>query len=195
MLVHVADDRKRATIEEVLRRSQGGEPVELIDGEIVRKATPTIDHGRGQARLLWILGGFDGGGSGPRGPGGWWVVTEVETLYPRTEEVFRHDACGWRRERVPTLPSGWPVRERPDWAAEILSPGTARYDVVKKQRTLHLHGVPYYWLLNPEHETLTVLRHGPEAYLQILTAGVGDVVRAEPFEAIEIVVAELFGHD
>ena len=75
----------------------------------------------------------------------------------------------------------------------MLSRSTARYDVVKKQRTLHRHGVPYYWLIDPEHQTLVVYRHGPDGYVNLLSAGPGDVVRAEPFDAIEIEVAELLG--
>jgi Uma2 family endonuclease len=192
MIDDVADEKKRGTVEEVLRLAEAGHAVELIDGEIVYK-TAKAPHGNTQAHLLGVLGPFNHGSAGARGPGGWWIVTEVEALYARTEELYRHDAMGFRRDRVPDLPRDWPVRARPDWAAEILSLSTARYDLVKKQRTLHLHGVPHYWILDPQHETLTVLRHAPEAYLQILTAGIGDVVRAEPFEEVEIVVAELFG--
>lgn len=51
---------------------------------------------------------------------------------------------------------------------------------MQKQRTLHQHGVPYYWIVDPEHETLTVLRD-ETAYLRILDAGLGDTVRAESF--------------
>jgi Uma2 family endonuclease len=88
-----------------------------------------------------------------------------------------------------------PVRVRPDWVCEILSPSTARYDIVQKQRTLHAHLVPHYWILDPEHETLTVLRYAEAAYLRVLDAGLGDVVRAEPFEAVEIAVSELSGKE
>jgi Uma2 family endonuclease len=76
---------------------------------------------------------------------------------------------------------------------EVLSTSTARYDVVDKLRTLHADAVPHYWLVDPERETLTVLRHAPDAYLALLTAGRGDIVRAEPFEAVEIAVARLLG--
>jgi hypothetical protein len=43
--------------------------------------------------------------------------------------------------------------------------------------------------------TLTVMRRGEEHYARILDAGVGDRVRAEPFDAVELDVAELFGVD
>src|SRR5262249_55414911 len=113
----------------------------------------------------------------------------------KTGEVFRHDLLGFRRDLHETCPAEMPVEARPDWVCEILSPTTARYDVVQKQRTLHAHEVPHYWIVDPEHETLTVLRRADAAYLRGLDAGVGDVVKAEPFEAVEIAIAELFGHD
>ncbi|MDQ3033294.1 MAG: Uma2 family endonuclease [Myxococcota bacterium] len=187
--------KHRATLDDLAAERDRGLAVELIEGEIVQKAAPLPAHGGAQMKLGELLGGFHRRTGGPRGPGGWWIMSEVEIAYPRTDEIFRHDALGFRRESRPERPEGMPVRARPDWVAEILSPSTGRYDVVKKQRTLHLHGVPHYWIVDPEHETLTVLRHAGEAYLSILSAGVGDVVRAEPFEVVEISISDLFGHD
>jgi Uma2 family endonuclease len=187
--------RTPGTIDDLLRRVQAGEAVELVGGEIVPKASPTPEHGSAELRFGEVLAPFNRRSGGPGGPGGWWLMTEVEVLYEGTTEVFRHDVLGFRRDRHPQRPAGMPVRSRPDWVCEILSPSTARYDVVQKQRTLHLHDVPYYWILDPEHETLTVLRYADAAYLRILDAGVGDRVRAEPFDAVEISVGELFGKD
>lgn len=181
-------------MDELAALRDSGLAVELIDGEIVRKAMPKPEHGSAQAKLTELLGPYHRRVGGPRGPGGWWLMTEVEVLYPRIPEVYRHDA-GYRRESFPERPTGMPVQARPDWVCEIISPTTARYDVVKKQRTLRVHGVPHYWIADPEHETLMVLRHGPEGYVNVLNAGVGDVVRAEPFDGIDLDVGDLFGHE
>lgn len=187
--------RPRASIAELARLRDEGHAVELVDGEIVHKAAPLPEHGAAQLKLGELLGGFNRQGGGPGGPGGWWLMAEVEVLYPDTAEVFRHDVVGFRRDRHPERPSGVPVEARPDWVCEILSPSTARYDVVKKQRTLHGHRVPHYWIVDPEHETLTVLRYHEESYLRVLDAGVGDAVEAEPFEGVPIPVGVLFGRD
>ncbi len=182
-----------ASLDELAYLRDQGHVVELVDGEIVYKATPTPAHGKAQRKVGAVLDGFDGKKGGPRGPGGWWLMTEVEVLYARTTEVFRHDVVGFRRELHPALPNDLPVKARPDWACEILSPSTARNDVVKKQRTLHAHGVPHYWLVDPSNQLLRVLRWEADQYRHVLEAGVGDVVRAEPFDAIELDVRELFG--
>lgn len=121
-------------------------------------------------------------------------MTELAVQYANGD-VYRHDAVGIRRDRHNERPKGTPVTARPDWAAEILSTGTARRDLVVKLRTLLRDAVPHYWIINPEHEILTVYRYDAGAYVTALTAGVGDVVRAEPFEDAEVSIAALFGKD
>lgn len=185
--------KKPARLDELAYLRDRGQAVELIDGEIVHKAIPTPAHGSAQIKLGAELHGFNRSTGGPRGPGGWWLMTEVDILYPETQEVFRHDVVGFRRDKhAARPPEELPVNVLPDWACEILSPSTARYDVVKKQRTLHAHRVPHYWIVDPEHRTLTVMRWVEDHYLRVLDAGVGDVIRAEPFEAVELDVGELF---
>lgn len=182
-----------ATIDDLARLRNEGQVVELIDGQIVRKAAPTPGHGSAQRKVGAILDGFDARKGGPGGPGGWWLMTEVEVLYKKTSEVFRHDLVGFRRDLHPKRPDDMPVAVRPDWVSEVLSPSTARVDVVKKQRTLHVHGVPHYWLVDPTNSLLTVFRWEEERFQRVLDAGIGDVVRAEPFDAIELDVGSIFG--
>jgi Uma2 family endonuclease len=185
---------KPATYEDLARLRDEGRAVELIDGVIVEKAAPTAEHGSAQMKLGALLDPMHRRMGGPGGPGGWWLMTEVEVRY-RSGDVYRHDALGFRRELHPERPRGLPLDVRPDWVCEILSTSTARNDLVKKQRTLHHEKVPYYWLIDPQYETLSVLRWNETAYLKILDAGVDEVVRAEPFETIQIAIAELFGRE
>jgi Uma2 family endonuclease len=164
---------------------------EIIDGEVVEKAAPTPEHGTAQLGLgAQIFAAFHRRPGGTS-PGGWWLMTEVEVEYS-AHHVYRHDLVGWRRDRVPRRPAGTPVAIRPDWVCEVLSPSNASNDLVKKLRTLHKHEVPHYWLLDPQHRTLTVLRWTADGYLTALTAGVSDRVRAEPFDAVEIDLELLF---
>jgi Uma2 family endonuclease len=108
-------------------------------------------------------------------------------------DVFLPDVSGWRKERVPERPRGRPIRVRPDWICEVLSPSNASVDLGPKRVAYHRAGVPHYWVVDPEHETLLVYRATAEGYVLALSAGREDVVRAEPFDAIELRVRELFG--
>jgi hypothetical protein len=55
--------------------------------------------------------------------------------------------------------------------------------------------VAHYWLVDPRDSTLTVMRWSADGYVTRLSAERGEIVRAEPFDAIEIAVGTLFGDD
>lgn len=175
-----------------------GVRAEVIDGEIVEKANPSAEHADAQGGALTHLRGLyhrrlAGGGEGEK-PGGWWILPEVE-IELAVHEVYRPDIAGWRRDRTPERPRGQPVKARPDWIGEVLSPSNASHDLVKKLRVYHQSHVDHYWIVDPQNETLTVLRWTPDGYLAALTAGRADRVRAEPFEAVELAVGVLFGDE
>ncbi len=166
---------------------------EIINGEIVQKANPSAEHADAQGGALAHLRGQYHHRSGGDKPGGWWILPEVEIeLAPH--EVYRPDIAGWRRDCMPERP-GMPVKSRPNWICEVLSPSDASNDLVKKLRVYHQSHVAHYWIIDPQNETLTVLRWTPEGYLAALTAGRTDRVRAEPFETVELPVGVLFGDD
>jgi Uma2 family endonuclease len=131
------------------------------------------------------------GGGGK--PGGWWIATEVDIVLD--ERGYRPDLTGWRRERMPTMPTERPIVLRPDWLCEIVSESNRATDTVTKLRRYHQAGVPHYWTLDQVDRTLTVYRHHPEGYLVAVRAEATERVRAEPFEAVELHVAVLFGDD
>lgn len=64
-----------------------------------------------------------------------------------------------------------------------------------KKRLYHRHRVAHYWIVDPIAETLLVYRWSPEGYLEIVAAGRGEHVRAEPFTALDLAVGVLFGDD
>jgi Uma2 family endonuclease len=151
---------------------------EVIHGVIVQKASPSAEHGASQLAFGATISRRFQRSPGGRWPGG-----------------YLHDVVGWRRDRVPARPTGRPVRIKPDWACELLSPSNAKRDLVDKFSVLHRNAVPHYWIADPVEQTLIVHRWQPDGYLVVLTAAAGDVVRAEPFDAVELAVATLFGAD
>lgn len=180
-----------ATEADLLAASAGDRAFELIDGALVEKeANPR--HSLGQSQLTGMLFPYHRRRSGD-GPGGWWILTEaLVRLQPHT---VRPDLAGWRREVMPTLPADAIIVTRPDWVCEIVSPGHAREDMVFKRRLYRQHQVPHYWIIDPRDQTLLVLELGPRSYEEVLVAQRGDVVRAEPFSAVEIDVSALFDGD
>lgn len=102
-----------------------GDPfAEVIEGEIVEKASPSAEHGDAQAGLAAILRRRFHRRGGGSVPGGWWILTEVE-IELESHEIYRPDLVGWRRVNLPARPSRRPVRIRPDWVCEVVSPSNA----------------------------------------------------------------------
>jgi Uma2 family endonuclease len=168
--------------------------IELIDGQLIQKASPTVEHGRAQGRTMIMVGGpFDRRLGGPGGPGGWWIATEVDVLLDG--RGFRPDVAGWRRANLPTAQHERPVTVRPDWVCEVVSESNRKVDTVTKLRRYYQSGVPHYWILDQIDRTLTVHRHTAEGYVIALRAEAHERVRAEPFDAIELHVAVLLGDD
>jgi Uma2 family endonuclease len=183
----------RATLEDLLAMpEEDRRRFELIEGALAERGATSGEHGTAQFRIARQMGPYDRRPGG-RSPGGWWFATEVD-VYFDPENTFRPDVAGWRRDRVPERPRGVPIEVRPDWVCEILS-SNKRNDLVKKKRVYHRHQVPHYWIVDPEQETLLVYRWAAEGYLDVLSAERGEIVRAEPFEAIPLAVGILFGDD
>jgi Uma2 family endonuclease len=169
----------------------------LIHGQIVYDTFPGPKHGFTQGGVFALLWPFNrrGGGSGGGGdrPGGWWISQEVDMVIGGIG--CRPDVVGWRRDkhaRVPQPDERGVVTTVPDFICEVLSSSTARYDQGPKRDAYFQAGLPHYWLVDPTYETLTVLERAERGYVIVLVAGPGEVVRAVPFDAVEIAVEELF---
>jgi Uma2 family endonuclease len=93
------------------------------------------------------------------------------------------------------MPRTRPVELVPDWICEVVSETNRAHDTVRKLRRYHHAGVAHYWLLDPSSGTLSVFRNQPEGYLSVLIAEREELVRAAPFDAVEVRVAELLGGD
>jgi Uma2 family endonuclease len=189
--MHPAVPVSPATLADLLAVADEKPYYELLGGELSQKSAPLWSHGRLQARLVSGLIRHFGEDAPDDEPGGWWLGTEVHVeLSP---EVVVPDVVGWRMDRVAEVPDEFPVKVRPDWVCEVLSPSNPARDTVRKLRIYHRAGIPHYWLADPAQQTLVVLRWQPEGYLLTLTAEPPERVRPEPFDAAEFDVADLLG--
>lgn len=183
---------KLATYEDLVARNED-DRAEIIDGVFVTPPPPIPGHGRGQGSIIHEIGGPFDYEDGRGGPGGWWILPEVDVALA-AHDVVRPDIAGWRRER---LPDPWhlrPVTIVPDWICEVISSSHAAHDRVTKRRLYARHGVAYYWLLHPIERTLEAWRLDPATKTWHEVGSYDDTAKARiaPFDAIEIEVAKFF---
>jgi Uma2 family endonuclease len=169
---------------------------ELIEGTLHVMPRPAPRHSTAASRLTMKIGGpFD---LGERGPGGWRILFEPELHFPDPSQpgeinALVPDLAGWRRERMPMLPSTAYFTLAPDWICEVISTSTEAYDREVKMPVYAREGVPHAWLLDPvkrllEVYTLDATRRWSEPVIHRDV----EVVRAAPFDAIELDLSALW---
>jgi len=162
---------------------------EILAGDLHTSPRPSAPHAVASSALGIEVGGPFQFGRG--GPGGWWILFEPEIHMGN--DVLVPDLAGWRRERLPETPSGAYLTLTPDWVCEVVSPSTARTDRVLKLPIYAREGVGHVWLVNPIERTLDVYRLYDGHWVLLATYGDDALVRAEPFEAVELDLLHLWG--
>jgi Uma2 family endonuclease len=181
---------KQATYQDVLD-APPHMVAELIDGELVLSPRPARRHAVAASVLGMDLGGAFQRGRG--GPGGWVIVDEPE-LHMRPN-VLVPDLGGWRQARFPVDEANAAYFSvLPDWVCEVLSPSTAKYDRAKKLALYAQAGIDYAWLIDPVLRTLEVFRRQGVEWLLQATHSDDELVRAVPFEAVELELGALWQH-
>lgn len=162
---------------------------ELIARELHVSPRPAVPHTVAASRLGGELSGpFD---RGRGGPGGWILLDEPELHLG--EDVLVPDLAGWRRERMPQPPRTAAFSLAPDWVCEVLSSSTATLDRRLKLPVYAREGVRHVWLVDPEARTLEVHRLEGAGHTLLGTHSGRVCVRVEPFEAVELELAFLWG--
>ena len=156
---------------------------EIVSGELWASPQPAAKHVMISSVLGMLLGTRFQLGEG--GPGGWIFLDEPELHFG--SDVLVPDLAAWRQERLPpaVFEDAW-LEIPPDWACEILSPSTAKLDLNRKLPLYARVGVSSAWVIDPPEKTVKVLEAREGAWIQRATFSGNAVVRAPPFDAIEL---------
>ena len=177
---------KLATWEDLWTLPEGVR-AEIIDGVIEAMPSPSYDH---QDLVIEIIQPLrEKFLHGRDGPGGWWIIADVDVALA-AHQVVRPDLAGWRKVRVPNRPTR-PVRAVPDWALEVVSSRGSRRDRVTKMELYRSHGVPHYWLADPVGRVLEAYHLG-ERVVRLGAWTNETEARIPPFDAVALDVAAMF---
>ncbi len=161
---------------------------EAIDGVLYTQPRPSGPHTEAASVLAMDLGNPFHRGRG--GPGGWILLHEPELHLG--DDILVPDLAAWRRERLPEVPDAPFFELAPDWVCEVLSESTARHDRQRKRPIYARERVGHLWLVDPMVRIVEVFRLDGPSYRSVATYGEDDVVRLEPFDAVELELAALW---
>ncbi len=141
--------KRRVSFADLQRMPDDGNRYELYDGELRVVPSPFPMHQLVVRRLLETLLAFSRTSGGQVFDAPFDIVlTDYDVVEP---DLIYFGTAAMARMRP------WEhVRFPPDLAVEVLSPSTRRIDRGRKSDLLARHGVPEYWLVDPEVRTLEV---------------------------------------
>lgn len=172
--------RRKASYRDVLR-SPPHVNAEVIDGELFLSPRPAFPDARGITSLASLLGvPFD---LEYRGPGGWFFLVEPEIHLGRN--IVVPDIAAWRRDRMPDVTANY-ATVPPAWICEGLSESTAKHDRTRKLPLYAKAGVEFAWLISATEWTLEVYGLVDGRYELVQMFREHDVIRAQPFEALQL---------
>jgi Uma2 family endonuclease len=126
---------------------------------------------------------------GVNGPGGWVILDEPELHFG--SDVLVPDLAGWRNERVADWSEAAYLTIAPDWVCEVPS-STERIDRTKKLAIYAREQVQHVWLLDPLTRTLEILQREGVRWSSTATHEGEQLMRAAPFDAIELDLGALY---
>lgn len=162
-----------------------GVRLELVNGEIAVSPSPRPEHSRPDRRLSYILLGHiiehDLGE----------LLGDVDTIFGEYD-VRRPDLIYYTRERQRLIQRGRALEYPPDLCVEIVSPASRAIDRKDKFKQYAAARVPYYWILDPEDETIEAYRLSRGKY-RLVGRGAGhDVVHLPPFQDLAIPLGKIW---
>ncbi len=160
---------------------------ELINGELVRKQSPTFDHQRISRKIERVLDNYaEKTASGEMFHAPLDVVLDDNNAYHpdiffiKKERLFILDS----KERV--------VIGSPDLVVEILSKSTAVYDKGVKRETYERNGVREYWLIDPRNKSVEVYGLVDQRYKLIAYQEETGLIQSAALEGFELDIEKVF---
>jgi Uma2 family endonuclease len=163
-----------------------GRRYEIHDGELSVTPAPSPQHQRCAANLFRVLD------THVRARGlGEVLFAPLDVILSDTA-IVQPDLVYLASNRLGSI-SQRGIEGPPTLAVEILSPSTTTIDRDTKHRLYARHGVPYFWLVDPDARVIEVHRLEADRYtLALRASGAEPPVDLPPFHGLTLIPASLW---
>lgn len=141
-------------------------PTELIDGALVVRGSPKVNHQRAVFRLAKLIEAHMPGGE---------VFIAPTSVKLGDADYYQPDVL-WVAENSACTVGEDGLDGPPDLVVEVISPGTARADRGVKFQTYQRVGVREYWIVEPDHAFVEVWALREDRYAQQGVYGANETI-------------------
>lgn len=175
------------TYEDYLLFPEDGKRHELIDGEHFMTPAPSTKHQRVSRKLLIALGNFLK--NHPVGE----VFDAPSDVVLSDLDVVQPDLLFISSARASIITEK-NIQGAPDLVIEILSETSRKTDETIKRKLYEKYGVPEYWIVDPELETVKVYRMTGASYTRSaeLSRETNDILSTPLLAAFSLPLSEIF---
>lgn len=160
---------------------------ELLNGEIVKKASPTIQHQRILRRVVKLFEKHL-----DANPAGELFFAPLDVALddfnvPQPDVLF----VGKERSHI-INEAEQVILGPPDLLVEIISGGSIRRDRIEKKDLYEQFGVTEYWIVDPNNRSVEVYRLHEGRYKLFSFAAESGKIQSSVLEGFEVEIAEIF---
>ena len=175
----------KMTLDEYLALDELEGVWELIDGVLTKMAEPNHDHQELVSVLYWLLRAYLIAVRPMPG-----VVLPNISLALSQDRVAVPDLVYVRAERQ-HLWQGRIITGAPDLVVEAMSQDRNK-DLIRNRQWYAQAGIPEYWIMDPVHDTLTILELAGNHYIERAMLGRNDTLTTPAIPGLSIPLTEIF---
>ncbi len=183
--------QRRLTFEEWMESPLNTALSELVDGIPVERMSTSWNHGQVVKALWRRLDRAEQAGYGQVALGSVGVLLDADSARNNVREP---DLCFVTAARDHLI-TAKAVEGLPDLVIEVLSPTNRQDDLPGGDvwRSYERFGVPRYWIVDPEAQTVTQYEHRGGRFVEVARLSDGDRLTSPLFLDLTIDVGDLFG--
>ncbi|MEK7255490.1 MAG: Uma2 family endonuclease, partial [Bacteroidota bacterium] len=160
---------------------------ELLNGELVRKASPTIRHQRIVRKISFAIDNYL-----EQHPLGEVFFAPLDVVLddvnaPQPDVFFVSNSRNYILDEEEQVVIGVP-----DLVVEIISPGSVKRDRVTKKKIYQQFAVPEFWLVDPSNRTVEVFRFQDGHYETFELVEKTGVVKSAVLPGFEVELSKIF---
>lgn len=158
---------------------------EILEGELYVVPAPNIRHQRASKRILTaLIRQIEEKDLGE-------VFSAPSDVVLSEENVVQPDLLLVRKERAGIIGESH-IRGAPDLVVEITSPGTRQRDLAIKRKIYARFGVPEYWIVDPDANTIEVLVLIEAGYRSESVFTRSDTLNSPLFPSLRLQLTDVF---